>query len=42
LRIVSVEFVRSAAGAGDLPEAGLPEISAVGRSNKDWKTCGDK
>ncbi len=29
----SVEFVRSAAGAADLPDAGLPEFSMVGRSN---------
>lgn len=33
LRIDSVEFVRSAAGARDLPDAGLPELSMVGRSN---------
>jgi GTP-binding protein EngB required for normal cell division len=33
LKIDSVEFVRSAAGAGDLPDAGLPEFSMVGRSN---------
>ncbi len=28
-----MEFVRSAAGAADLPDAGLPEFSMVGRSN---------
>jgi GTP-binding protein len=33
LKIDSVEFVRSGAGAGDLPDAGLPEFSMVGRSN---------
>jgi GTP-binding protein len=33
LKIDSVEFVRSAAGPGDLPDAGLPELSMVGRSN---------
>jgi len=33
LKIDSVEFVRSAAGPGDLPDAALPELSMVGRSN---------
>jgi GTP-binding protein len=33
LKIDSVEFVRSATGAGDLPDAGVPELSMVGRSN---------
>ncbi len=33
MKFESVEFVRSAAGAGDLPDAGLPEFSMVGRSN---------
>lgn len=33
LKIDSVEFVVSAAGARDLPDAGLPEWSMVGRSN---------
>lgn len=33
LKIDSVEFVRSAAGPGDLPDAGLPELAMVGRSN---------
>ncbi len=33
LKIDSVEFVRSATGAGDLPDAGSPELSMVGRSN---------
>ncbi len=33
MKIDSVEFVRSAAGPGDLPDAGLPELSMVGRSN---------
>jgi GTP-binding protein len=33
LKIDSVEFVRSATGLGDLPDAGLPELSMVGRSN---------
>jgi GTP-binding protein len=33
LKIESVEFVRSAVGVGDLPDAGAPELSLVGRSN---------
>jgi len=33
LKIDSVEFVRSATGLADLPDAGLPELSMVGRSN---------
>jgi len=33
LKIDFVEFVRSATGEGDLPEAGPPEVSMVGRSN---------
>ncbi len=33
MKIESVEFVRSATGAGDLPDAGVPELSMVGRSN---------
>ncbi len=33
MKVASVEFVRSATGAGDLPDAGLPEIALVGRSN---------
>lgn len=33
MKIDSVEFVRSATGLGDLPDAGLPELSMVGRSN---------
>ncbi len=33
MKVASVEFVRSATGAGDLPEDGLPEIALAGRSN---------
>lgn len=33
MKIASVEFVRSATGAADLPDAGVPEIALVGRSN---------
>ena len=33
MKIDSVEFVRSAAGPRDLPDAGLPELAMVGRSN---------
>ena len=33
MKIDSVEFVRSATGLADLPDAGLPELSMVGRSN---------
>ncbi len=33
LKIESVEFVRSAVAAADLPHDGLPELSLVGRSN---------
>ena len=30
---ISAEFVTSAAGAGDFPRDGLPEVALVGRSN---------
>lgn len=33
MKIDFVEFVRSATSEGDLPDAGLPELSMVGRSN---------